>query len=463
MLLYNLKVAVLLTVFYIFYRLLLSRETFHAMNRVVLMTTAMLSFVLPLCVITYHASRPVAAMPDVVVGELTPMVVEPVGPAVFPWVVLLVTVAVVRLLYVALSYVRLQRFIASCEHHPWYSGVLIAVTDRTDLSPFSWMKTIVLPRSDYEHWNQAVMTHEMGHIRRGHSWDVLLMELICSVQWFNPTVWMIRQDLRAIHEYEADEAVVKEGFNAHEYLDMLVTKAVGHGAYSMANGITNSTLKKRIQMMMKQKSFRWRSVKVLYVIPVIALSLACTSKPAVDTPDELTPETVVDSADDNALFIIDDQEVTRQNVLELKTEEIESISVIQGETAVKIYGDKGKNGVVYVTRKKVAVQPEEDGNDVADTMPEFPGGMAALTQWIGEHVQYPAEAKKEGLQGKVVVSFVVQADGTISDVEAIQKVSDVLDAEAVRVVKAMPKWTPGRQNGESVATKFAIPVYFRLE
>lgn len=465
MVIYSLKVSVLIAVFYVFYRLLLSKETFHRLNRAVLLSTALLSFVLPLCVITIHVARPVATQANVLVGELSPVGMEQAGRGLFPWVVVLLGVAAARLAYVAVSYVRLKRFIASCEHHPWQDGILLAVTDRPGLSPFSWMRTIVMPRADYEGWNQAVVTHELGHIRRGHSWDVLFMELVCALQWYNPIVWMIRQDLRAIHEYEADEAVIEKGFNAHEYLDMLVTKAAGCGAYSMANGISNSTLKKRIQMMMKQKSIRWQRAKVLYVIPIIALSLACTSK-TVNDEAEGKPEVVQVSAFRNAgdaLFVINGVPVTKDEAEQLDPKSIEAITVLKDSTATLIYGDKGKNGVVLINTKPDAEQAEFAVHDVVEEMPEFPGGMPAMMKWIGENVKYPEEAQAAGTDGRVIVNFVVEKDGSINDVAVANSVEEHLDAEAVRVVKAMPKWKPGKQDGKPARVKYTIPIMFKLQ
>lgn len=467
---YDIKVAVLIAVFYLFYRLLLAKESFHAMNRVVLLLTALMSFVLPLCVITIHVASQTTPMGRVLVEELTPIAVEAETfdfASIIGW--LFVAVMILRLIYVAISWWKLQRFIASCEQHSRDDGVTIAVTDRVDLSPFSWMHTIVLPRSDYEHGSQSIIVHELGHIRRRHSWDVLLMEIICSVQWFNPAVWMIRQDLRAIHEFEADADVIEKGFNAHEYLDMLVTKAAGQGAYSMANGISNSTLKKRIQMMMKQKSFRWRRAKVLYVIPVIALSLACTSKTEMENPegsvktDDVSLIAFGPDGNDGALFIMNGMEVGKDDVLALDPKYIESLTVLKDTVATKIYGEKGKNGVVLITTRPNPEATELVVKAVDAEMPEFPGGTDKVGMWISQHVKYPAEAIAKGISGSVNVNFVVDTDGSIVNVKVADSVHELLDAEAVRLVSSMPKWKPGKKDGKPVRVWYQIPVNFKLQ
>lgn len=467
---YDIKVAVLIAVFYLFYRLLLAKESFHTMNRVVLLATALMSFALPLCVITIHVASQTTPMGRVLVEELTPIAVEAETfdfASIIGW--LFVAVMILRLIYVAISWWKLQRFIASCEQHSRDDGVTIAVTDRVDLSPFSWMQTIVLPRSDYEHGCQSIIVHELGHIRRRHSWDVLLMEIICSVQWFNPVVWMIRQDLRAIHEFEADADVIEKGFNAHEYLDMLVTKAAGQGAYSMANGISNSTLKKRIKMMMKKKSLRWRRAKVLYVIPVIALSLACTSKTEMENPegsvktDDVSLIAFGPDGNDGALFIMNGMEVGKDDVLALDPKYIESLTVLKDTVATKIYGEKGKNGVVLITTRPNPEATELVVKAVDAEMPEFPGGTDKVGMWISQHVKYPAEAIAKGISGSVNVNFVVDTDGSIVNVKVADSVHELLDAEAVRLVSSMPKWKPGRKDGKPVRVWYQIPVNFKLQ
>ena len=206
-LIYDAKVAVLIAVFYMFYRLMLSKETFHRVNRIVLLTTAVVSFILPLCVITMHKTVTVAAMPTVDIGDMQAMVAEESQPL---WLhTLLPTLFIIGMVltlgYTLLSVLKIVLLIRKSEHHPQEDGIVVCVTDR-QVSPFSWMHYIVMNREDYAEHNEAVLAHERGHIRLRHSWDVLLVDTLTALQWFNPAMWMLRQDLRAIHEYEADSA-----------------------------------------------------------------------------------------------------------------------------------------------------------------------------------------------------------------------------------------------------------------
>ena len=234
-LIYDAKVAVLIAVFYMFYRLMLSRETFHRVNRVVLLLTAVASFVLPLCVITMHKTVTLEATPMVTIGDIQVETAAeaPSAPWQLPLSVLFIIGMVLTLCHTLSSVLKVWLLIRKSERHPQPDGTILCVTGNAEVSPFSWMHYIVMNRSDYEEHNAAILAHERGHIRLRHSWDLLLVDLLTALQWFNPAMWMLRQDLRAIHEYEADGAVLSQGINARQYQYLLITKAASIGGYSI--------------------------------------------------------------------------------------------------------------------------------------------------------------------------------------------------------------------------------------
>lgn len=286
-LVYDAKVAVLVAVFYLFYRLLLAHETLHRLNRLVLLGTAVVSMVLPLCVITVHRTVlvPVTSMETeetalahstMVAGEAA---AEPVWPTVLG-VVFFLGVALV-LLKTILSVVKVCILIHKSELHPQPDGITLAVCSQ-DLAPFSWMHYIVLSRRDYDSPDAAILAHERAHIRLKHSWDVMLVDLLTAWQWFNPVMWQLRADLRSIHEFEADAAVLSQGIDARQYQYLLIRKAMATGGYSVVNSIGHSTLKKRINMMLKHKSNAFSALKVLYVIPLVMAALAVNARSVTD-------------------------------------------------------------------------------------------------------------------------------------------------------------------------------------
>ena len=553
-LIYDLKVAVLVAVFYMFYRLLLSHETFHRVNRMVLLGTAVASFVLPLCVITLHKTVVVSGGSGVVtfdglgVAELA----EPQTPL---WQTLAVAAffagLAVTLGHTLVGILKVWRLISRSERHAQTDGTVLCVTD-SDVSPFSFCRYIVLSRSDYEAQDASVLAHERGHISQHHSLDVLLVDTLTALQWFNPAMWMLRSDLRAIHEYEADAAVLSQGINMRQYQYLLIQKAVAACGYSVANGITHSTLKNRIHMMLTNKKTNRASwLKLLALLPIVGAALALNAetitdyvyaekpqtpqkkvvkkgkknaevkmnnttvevkeaKPeateekaeAVPAPDPLKDVKIVmgEVGDKEPLLVIDGKVAAREQLQALDQETIDHISVLkyseEKKDLLRVYGDKynadTSNGIIFIVTKEYAKSderkkdyvvvvkakdkeaahtaigtfmpdaPEEKAFDVVEQMPDFPGGAAELMKFLSTNIKYPASALKDSIQGRVVATFIVEKDGSVSNTKVVKHVSDDLDAEAVRVIELMPKWKPGRQNGKEVRVKYTIPVSFRL-
>ena len=324
---YELKVAVLIAVFYIFWRLLVANETWHRLNRIVLLSTAIASFVLPFCVITIHQTIEVVPtvmeqmpvlMPEEEItmpSEVLPVITGTEAEQPFNWQLLLTIIYIIGVLVVLskmlLSLWRLHRMTIESEIHPLPDGLQIAVIDKVK-TPFSWWKTVFLNHQDFEEGLQvddqrsgidttALLTHELGHIRLYHSADVLLVELLTALQWFNPAMWMLRNDLRTIHEYEADQQVLSHGFNDIQYLQLLIRKAASQSGYSLANGISNSALKKRVTMIMKPKSSRWQWLRLAYLLPIIAISLATSAK--VQKEEVTKSDSSIITTDDSAIIL----------------------------------------------------------------------------------------------------------------------------------------------------------------
>ncbi len=460
-LIYDLKVALLIAVFYMFYRLLLARETFHHVNRIVLLTTAVASYVLPLCVITFHETVVMQQTPTVTIDGLQASAYEPASTPL--WQIVLpilfiigVAAAIGHTLY---SLIRIIRLISHSEQHPQADGTTICVTGNADLAPFSWMHYIVMNRSDYETNDAAILAHERGHIRLHHSCDVLLVDLLTALQWFNPAMWMLRSDLRAIHEYEADAAVLSQGINARQYQYLLITKAGGIGGYSLANGITHSALKNRITMMTNKTSKSSHLLKLLALLPIVGVSLALNAETVTDyvyNNDEPQKQVPVKKGRQNAA--IKNNGKTILQVVEAQDQKTEAEAP---KTEQKEH--KGEVVVVgYATPNEQAEAPR-DVFDVVEKMPEFPGGPQELFGFLAKTIKYPAEAEKAGTQGRVIATFVVRKDGSISDAHVVKSVDPLLDAEALRVINAMPAWTPGSQSGKPVNVKYTVPITFRLD
>ena len=538
-LLYDLKVAVLIIVFYMFYRLMLSRETFHRVNRIVLLLTAIASFVLPLCVITTHQTVAVA-MPEVAIGDVQAQIApeseteQPLWLVVLP--VLYIIGMVATLGNTLLSLARVWQLIRRSERYPQPDGTILCVTGNAAVAPFSWMHYIVMNQSDYEAHDAAILAHERGHIRLRHSLDVVLVDLLTALQWFNPAMWMLRQDLRASHEYEADGEVLSQGINARQYQYLLISKAASKrvesgsvfslfraeadsplgkaasiGGYSIANGISHSTLKNRIHMMTNRKSKSSHLLKLLALLPIIGAALALNARTVTDyiynKPQDQQSvstqqsshstinqgfeaqeaESTLSAQEDGKTFkmrgIVKDKEKGEPIVgaiIQIGNSKAGTVTDMNGEFSIDVKkGDAVAAAYIgYASDVIVVKEPQDryvfvlqkDGSaelektyDVVEQMPQFPGGSAAMIQYLSKNVHYPEEAFKNGIQGHVIASFTVEKDGSISGAHIVKSVAPQLDAEALRVVNSMPNWTPGMQDGKPVAVRYTVPITFKLD
>ena len=281
-LLYDVKVAVVLAVFFMFYRLMLRKETFHRLNRIVLVGSVVIAFLLPLCIITIHKPMEMKALEQAVPVEGAASVVEKSAPW---WSLALIILfwagAAFVLARVILSILSISKIIRRGTLVKEEDGCKIIVTDR-DIDPFSWMRYIVLSRKDWEGDRDSIVTHEKAHIGLRHSLELLLVDVLSAFQWFNPAIWMLRSDLQELHEYEADDAVLRSGANIKEYQYLLIRKTVGKSGYSVANSLNHSILRNRITMMSKTKSPLARGLRVLWLVPLACMCVGAQTKTVYD-------------------------------------------------------------------------------------------------------------------------------------------------------------------------------------
>ena len=409
---YILKSSVCLVLFYLFFRLLLSKETFHRFNRMALLGVLFFSLLIPCIeVTTRHQVEVQQAMLSIeqllLMAELeaTPVEAGAVQETVASWIQIVLLVYLAGILFLACrsiySLISLFRLIHSGKREKLEKGGTLVIHHQ-EIAPFSWMKYIVISQKDLEENGREILIHEMAHIHHRHSFDLLLADICIFFQWFNPGAWLLKQELQNIHEYEADETVINEGVNAKEYQLLLIKKAVGTRLYSMANSFNHSKLKKRITMMLKEKSNPWARLKYLYVLPLAAIAVTAFARPEIsEKMEEISVAKVNDlativekkseenvvkepadtaknkvivvgyraekkdsaltsgekkvalsvrgvSGEEKPLVIINGKESDYEVVNALNPERIESISVIGAEKAIKIYGEKAKDGLMDI-------------------------------------------------------------------------------------------------------------------
>lgn len=351
------------------------------------------------------------------------------------WVQIVLLVYLAGILFLACrniySLICLFRLIHSGKHEKLEKGVTLVVHNQ-EIAPFSWMNYIVISRKDLEENGREILIHEMAHIHHRHSVDLLVADICIFFQWFNPGAWLLKQELQNVHEYEADETVINEGVNAKEYQLLLIKKAVGTRLYSMANSFNHSKLKKRITMMLKEKSNPWARLKYLYVLPLAAIAVTAFARPEISEKME----------EISAVKVNDLAEIVQEKVL---------------QDTVKVSKDEKKDDLV-VSGVKSKEEEEIVIFEVVEQMPEYPGGMSALQKYLSEKIAGSPMKGKAG--GRVMVGFTVAETGKIKDVRVLQSDEASLNQEAERIVSEMPDWIPGKQRGRPVPVKYTVPIRF---
>ncbi len=412
---YSFTSGIYLLAAYLVYKWLLSGENQPAFNRAVLLSLYALAFILPLsprfslvsgqatqvAISTEGGIQATAATTDLSLGlyeivlyiYLSGMVVTALASIM----------AIIRLL----SIIRNGRKITAGHY-------TLVILPQTRLSPFSWMRYIVMSDDDYKSAGEMITCHESAHLRLHHWIDLLLAQLTIIVLWYNPASWLMRTELRNIHEYQADSAVLRSGTDARQYQLLLIKKAVGRRFPSLANSLNHSKLKKRITMMCNQTSSPARRLRALAFAPALLLAAIAVNIPAVT-------------------------------------------SALNATSAVSLTADKGN--------EKIA--DRQNGNDVVsgipEVLPQYPGGDGEMIKFMVNNIKYPKEAAEAGVQGRVVVEFVVDKNGRPTDITVKKSVSPELDAEALRIISIMPDWTPARDKGKTVGCKVTLPVSFKLQ
>ena len=418
LILYIIKSTLYTAVFQSFYLLVMRRTTFFRLNRVVFITGTFLCMFLPFVNIEMPAEAmtvtPMAfieaalIMDSAAVSEATLAYEQQVNWTGLIIISMLLTGAIVSLGVTTISYIRMSRMIRSVKPVN-VDGTDVRIVD-AEIPSFSWGRQIVIGRKDMEE-NPAILTHEKMHVRCGHSFDLMAYTIVTTLQWFNPLVWISRTELKMLHEYEADELTISKGIDATQYQLLLVKKAVGAKRFQLANGFNHSKLKNRITMMHKNKTNRWMRLAYFLCIPVLIGAMCCCgqNKQSDNSPAE--------------------SNVTAQdNVTEVQQENTEAVPF-----------------------------------QFVDVSPTFNGGDAnTFSKWVNEQLTYPENCKKEGITGRVTLSFVVSETGKVTDVKVLRGVHEDLDKEAVRVVSSSPDWTPGQKDGKTVAVTYTFPVIFML-
>lgn len=488
LLVYTLKSALVLTLLYLPYTLMLRRERFFRLNRLTLLTILLLALVQPLCKVASPESLtqvPVVADTQQLVYQMETAITEaPIYVLGNPeeatawgwqeWLALVYAAGMAAMLCLRICQLVQIRWAMrrGCLWRQREDDGVTVCCHVGNGAPFSWMRSIYISEADYEQNGRAILLHERAHIHLRHSLDILLLTLVEAVQWWNPVIYMLGRSLRNVHEYEADDHVLRQGVSLTDYQTLLVRKALADTAYAFANNFNRSHILKRIEMMKRPPSSPWLRAKALYVVPLILFTLVVSATPVIEP-----------------LLIVDGEEVDRDRVNQLQGDSIAYVTVLKGVSATALYGEKGRGGAVQIETKKRAEETPQGVFDIAEEMPRFPGGDAAFKQYMAHHVRYPKAAAENGVEGTVKVQFIVEKDGRITNVHAIDSPEGEADAEvnaygaadkhpsqddddegrralreaAEELYREMPPFEPGRQNGIPVRVQMTRAVNYSLQ
>ena len=606
MMLYVIKAAITLALLYSCFFLFLSKETFHRFNRCMLVGIMLVSLVMPLFHFTTEhptaLNEEVYQMQNYIQYDTTPIVVTAQQTRGITWIQALTWIylagVAIMLILTLVQAISLIRFMCNGVRHTDSQGNTV-ILHSNDVPPFSIFRYIVMSVKDYETSRQYILTHEQEHIRLGHTYDLLLLQCMKTLMWFNPFIWFLSRDLKAVHEYEADQAVINQGIDAKSYQQLLVMKVVGNRLQPFTNNLNHGSLKKRIIMMYQKPSNRWLMLKALCAIPVAALTINTFATPT-PTIEEMvneleTKEIYKDEPLDSIMqrlpgiqknadgtFTVNGKKVAKillngrevykvlsdgkegndNDVFDIQTETRDGVPVITGRviydeesvnnddessktyearltfTPYASYDEQGidsllqmlpgvqknEDGTITVNGKPikkvlvdgkelnkkedvksitilqdkaakaiydndmnnvVVVKVEENDAPVFEAVEEparYPGGEVALMQFLAQNLRYPKIAQENGIQGRILVQFIIEKDGSLSTFNVVKsaipssaiddttekgqtmrEAGKALDEEAVRVLRGMPNWTPAKQRGQVVRLKYTLPVTFRLE
>lgn len=429
---YFLKVNLAMAILYICYTLLFRNDTFFRLRRVALLSIYLIAFLYPLLDIsTWLSNRESVAEMINLYSTILPQAIATTGNDTLPaaetnWPMLIqsslvliylagVALLLVRCLIELITVIRIRltaskRLINGTE-------VFLLPTQEEPYSFFGWI--FIAPEGYSRQTLEEILVHEKSHVRQHHSIDVVLAELIGILCWINPFAWLLKREISSNHEYLADEEVMLAGYNKKEYQYHLI--GLEHTDVAIAklyNNFSVLPLKRRITMLNKKRTGSVGKVKYLTLLPLAAGLLLLNNIDAMAR-------------------IVNNQE---------------TVAVEQTDAAVER------------TDASQPLPPDEDKvYEVADVMPEFPGGQMELLKFLARNIKYPAESVQKKEEGRVQMGFIINKDGSVSDVRVLKGVSPALDAEAIRVIKLMPTWTPGKVKGEIVRISYTAPITFKLQ
>lgn len=470
---YSISVSAVMIILWLIYRFFLAQENQPRFNRGILLGIYALSFIAPLLPYFQHLIIQTGSNEavQVTIGEITAELVEPlaiVKPSgiSFPTIIVMIYLfgVSVALINTIIGTLKIYRLVSKYGYQT-INGVRLVITDGDPYpDPFSFMNYIVMSRKDYESIGaNLILTHETQHIKLMHPFDVMLAQLCVIFCWFNPASYLLRSELRDVHEFQADMAVLNSGADAQQYQILLIKKAVGKKFPAIANSFNHSKLKKRLTMMSNKKtSSRGAKMRALAIVPALGLTLlALNCTPVANALSKLS-----DAESIKELW----SEKTGGKITDFPSDnqimDVEEVEEPASSTLTDVAEPASKPVTVNQPQPSKAIQttPSKEDEKVygsVQQMPQFPGGEKALMDYVIKNVRYPKSEIGRTETVRVIVRFVVEANGKIGEIKILRGGPEAFNEEAIRVVKSMPDFIPGKENGKDVAVWYNLPISFK--
>ncbi|MCL2303239.1 MAG: M56 family metallopeptidase [Lentimicrobiaceae bacterium] len=422
-------------IFYAIYYFFLRKESFHQFNRFYLLGALMASLLIPLVrfsvAMPVLGTKPVSNLSEFITYIQLPEFTVSAQTASWWsfsklfWGIYISGVLVFTILFI-IKIIKISLLIIKSNKNR--KGKSIFVEYDENIVPFSFFNYIFINSNAYnQEDNERIILHEQIHVRQRHSWDLIFVELVGIVLWFNPIILLYKRSLQVIHEYLADHRVLQQGIEQGAYLNLLLRQLTLQNEWMLGHHFNYLLTKNRFKMLKNNHYSKWAIARVLFVLPFIALLLMLNCKPKTEQTIEYA--------------------ITLENMPSESNEEVTyEVDIIQGEDNVQ----------------KINVKKTEEPVRFTEEMPEPIGGFDAMYKFLADNLKYPEAARNSGISGQVFIEFVVEKDGSISNAKVLKGADPELDAEALRVVRIMPKWKPGKQMGKPVRTFYQIPVRFAI-
>ena len=445
---YMVKVAVYMIAFYLVYSIMLSRDTSYKRNRLYILLSLLSALIFPL--ITLLTLKPWnIQFFGKILSEVFVTATANTNKALNQGISLSVLLQMIYSIYIIVVFIFIIKLLIDLlnllfliiRHRD--EGSQIIRFHGFNTSGFSAMGYVFINTRLSPEDAGEIIRHEQNHLKQNHFIDIIFIELVKAVQWFNPVVYLYNRSLRAIHEYQADQECLSSGVPMINYQSLLLSQVFKSRAFNLTNSFSNpSLIKKRIVMMTKRRTSPFASAKMLIVVPVIGVVFLAISAYSVIPKSSVKQIVPV---------------ISTQNSLT----ESGSDLVAPPPPPPPPPPSDSKGNIRDV--KEESTGKSDEPFVVVEQMPMFPGGDGALLQYISENTKYPENAKTQNIQGKVIIRFCVTPDGGVSLASVLKGVSPELDAEAIRVVNTLPEFQPGRQGGKAVPVWYMVPIEFSLK